>query len=115
MKLRKAIFVTILVVVMLTAIDTFLYILNNLGFTVLTGAIIVYSSSRAACDFCRWLCKTEPEPEPKHLAAKLASDEMNEPNEVYDWADDEESEGVGSKLHDASKTASIMCVLSEDI
>lgn len=66
MKLRKAIFVTILIIVMLTAIDTCLYILNNPGFTVLTGAIIIYSFLRAACDFCRWLCKTEAEPEEQH-------------------------------------------------
>lgn len=113
MKLSKAIFVTILVVVMLTAIDACLYALYNSGFIALTGAVIAYSVFRGAVDFCYWLCKSEPEP--KHLAAKLASDEMYEPNEVYDRADDEESEDVGSKPQDVSKTASIMCVLSEDI
>lgn len=108
MKLRKAIFVTFLVVVMLTAIDTFLYILNNPGFTVLTGAIIVYSSSRAACDFCRWLCKTEPAP--KHLTKQAAVSEG-----VYDWADDEDLVDSPQPARNNGKDAAIMRVLDEEV
>lgn len=114
MKLRKAIFVTILVAVMLAVIDTCLYILCNPCFAVLTGSVVVYGFLRGAVDFCRWLCK--PEPAPKHLAKKQphVTDEPNaEPNEVYDWANDDELEDKAPV--DPDKTAAMMRVLEEDL
>lgn len=112
MKLRKAIFVTVLVAIMLAVIDICFYVLFNTGFAVLTGAVVVYGFLRGAVDFCRWLCK--PDPAPKHLASpkKQAPIEPDEPGEVYDWAKDEEmGESVQS---DPEKTAAMMRVLDED-
>ena len=114
MKLRKAIFVTILVAVMLAVIDTCLYILCNPCFAVLTGSAVVYGFLRGAVDFCRWLCK--PEPAPKHLAKKqppVADAPNEEPNEVYDWANDDELEDRAPV--DPDKTAAMMRVLEEDL
>ena len=112
MKLRKAIFVTILVAVMLAIIDTCLYILCNPGFAVLTGAVVVYGFMRGTVDFCRWLCK--PEPAPKHLnspkkQAPVDPESKADTTDFYDWAQDKE---MGDTPENAD---AMMQVLSEEI
>lgn len=112
MKLKKAIFVTILVAVMLAVIDTCLYILCNPGFAVLTGAVVVYGFMRGTVDFCRWLCA--PDPAPKHLAgakkqAPADPDPKPDTTDFYDWAQDKE---MGDTPGNAE---AMMQVLSEDI
>ena len=112
MKLRKAIFVTILVAVMLAVIDTCLYILCNPGFAVLTGAVVVYGFMRGTVDFCRWLCA--PDPAPKHLTgakkqAPADPDRKLDTTDFYDWAQDKE---MGDTPENAE---AMMQVLSEDI
>lgn len=62
MEKGKAIFVTILMVAMLAAIDSCLYALNSYSFTILTGLFVVYGALRWALDFYRWLCKPGEEP-----------------------------------------------------
>lgn len=67
MKKNKAVFVTIVMSIMLVAIDAFLYKLSKEGFIVLTGTIMFYGYVRCAADFCGWLCKDES----KDKAAKF--------------------------------------------
>ena len=111
MKLRKAIFVTILMAVMLAVIDICFYVLFNTGFAVLTGTVVVYGFLRGAVDFCRWLCKSEVAP--KHLAVKQAPAATDVVGEVYDWTKDDEMEEKAPV--DPDKTAAMMRVLEEDL
>lgn len=114
MKLRKAIFVTVLVSVMLAVIDACLYILCNPAFIALTGAVVVYGLLRGATDFCYWLSK--PEPATKHLAKKqphVSDEPTGEPNGVYAWAANEELEEKAPT--DPDKTAAMMRVLDEEV
>lgn len=113
MKLRKAIFVTVLVSAMLAVIDACLYILCNPAFIALTGAVVVYGLLRGACDFYHWLSK--PDPEPKHLTKKVTPTEAPAPEGVYDWADDEELVDEPQQARNAGKDAAIMRVLDEEV
>ena len=92
MKLRKAIFVTFLVAVMLAVIDICFYVLYTPGFAVLTGVMVVYGFLRGAVDFCHWLCKSDLEP--KHLAqSSYDPDPVTDVvGEVFDWATEDEQE-----------------------
>lgn len=57
MKNGKATFVTLIISVMLLAIDIGLYKLWSLGFLALTGTLAAYGYLRGAFDFRRWLTK----------------------------------------------------------
>lgn len=113
MRQNKAIFVTILVSMMLAAIDACLYILYNPAFVVLTGAVVAYGLLRGAFDFCHWLSK--PDPEPKHLTKKVAPTEAPAADGVYDWADDEELADDSPTVRDNGRDAAIMRVLDENV
>lgn len=113
MKLRKAIFVTILVVVMLAVIDACLCILCNPAFIALTGSVVVYGLLRGACDFYHWLSK--PDPAPKRLTKQAALAEAAASEGVYDWADDEDLVDSPQPARNSGKDAAIMRVLDEEV
>lgn len=75
MEKGKALFVTVLIAAMLSAIDSFLYVLSSSGFVVLTGAFVIYGMLRWAWDFYRWLCRSSEEPtQHESEAAAIQSD-----------------------------------------
>lgn len=76
MKKNKAIFVTVLMSIMLIAIDAFLYKLSKDGFIVLTGAVLFYGYIRCASDFCGWLCKDDAK---RDKPAKFLSESAGKP------------------------------------
>ena len=54
MSKRKAMFVTTIIMVLLTAVILFIY-LNGKGFGVVEGLFAVYGYIRFTSDLCRWL------------------------------------------------------------
>ena len=91
MKLGKAIFVTVLIAVLLAAIDVCFYMLCINGFAVLTGLIAIYGFLRGSFDLCNWLRKADPAP-----ASAEGSDNP-------------------SAQHDPARAAAMMRVLDEDL
>lgn len=75
MKKGKAIFVTVLVVGLLAAVDACMYVLFIPGFMLLTGAVAAYSFGRGAVDFCNWLRETDPVPVSECPAAVVPAEE----------------------------------------
>lgn len=57
MNKKKAVFVTILLAVLVLALDMCLYKIAAVGFAVLTGALALYGFWRCSLDFCGWLGK----------------------------------------------------------
>lgn len=72
MKKNKAVFVTILMSIMLVAIDAFLYKLSKNGFIVLTGMIMLYGYVRCAADFCGWLSRDDAKDKPAKFLCEPA-------------------------------------------
>lgn len=95
MKLGKAIFVTVLIAVMLAAVNACLYVLSMPGFAILTGVVAAYGFLRGAVDFCNWLRKTDDRPS---AAAAVA----------------EESDGADAHF-DPARAAALMHVLDGEI
>lgn len=106
MEKGKAIFVTVLITVMLAAIDGCLYALSTSSFTLLTGAFVVYGVLRWALDFYRWLSKPGAEPtqqDNEPLNAEVVEHDNREPGKKV----------IGQSRPDRS--GAIMSALSEEI
>ena len=92
MKLGKAIFVTLLVAGMAAAIILCLYALQNPGYLVLIGAVVLYGFMRAALDFCTWLRKVDS----------------------FNGLDAPDEEEIAARP-EAERVASMMQVLNDDV
>lgn len=70
---RKAVLVTVLIVVMLVIIDAFLWKQSKSGFFLLTGMITLYGGYRIAVDFCDWLCRPD---KPQEARARFSAQDV---------------------------------------